>query len=362
MRTKNDFCIILAGGVGRRLWPCSRKAKPKQFLDLFGTGRTLLQTTYDRFARFVPKENIYVSTYREYVDLVHEQLPDMQLENILAEPVQLSTAPAVAWATYHVAQRNMEANMIVSPADQYIVNEERFEEQMSQGLDFVSQHDFFLAMGAKAGEPNTSYGYIQKGEETPQENVFTVQSFTEKPDLDFAKIFVESGEFLWNTGLFLWNVRTMLNHLDNLIPVMKQHMRNSEGPLSNEEELAFVERFYPSNLHLSIDLVILERSRNVFVQACDFGWADIGCWPEVHELSKKDVDGNSLATSSKVMFSASRDNLVSLPKGIAAVIHGLDGYLVAQEGNTLLICPNNDPALVRRLANEAQMQLGEEYM
>ena len=362
MRTKNDFCIILAGGLGRRLWPCSRKAEPKQFLDLFGTGRSLLQCTYDRFARFIPRENIYVSTFRDYVDRVREQLPDVLPENILAEPVQLSTAPAVAWATYHVAQCNPEANMIVSPADQYIANEERFEKQISQGLDFVSQRDFFLAIGARPGEPNTSYGYIQKGEETPQEHVYTVKSFTEKPDKEFADIFVKSGEFVWNTGLFLWNVRTMRNHLDNLIPVMKQYMRNTGKPLSNEEELAFVERFYPSNLHLSIDLVILERSSNVFVQECDFGWADIGCWPEVHELCAKDVDGNACISSTKAMFSASRENLVSLPAGMAAVIHGLDGYLIAQQGNTLLICPNNDPALVRRLANEAQMQLGEEYM
>lgn len=362
MRTTNDFCVILAGGVGRRLWPCSRVSAPKQFLDFFGCGQTLIQQTYRRITRFIPRENIYVSTYKDYAALVREQLPDVPEGNILLEPVQLSTAPAVAWASYHISRRNPHANMFVVPADQYIVDEQRFEEQIGYGLDFVSAHPNFLAIGAKPSEPNTGYGYIQKGDYTPDENVYTVKSFTEKPDLQFAKVFVESGEFVWNTGLFLWNVQTMIKRLDDLMPVLGQRVKEVQGAMTNEEELQLVDRYYPSNLRISVDLVILERSEDVFVQECDFGWADIGSWPELHELHRKDVDGNAVVSAAKTMFSASRDNLVCLPSGMAAAIHGLEGYLVALKDNVLVICPNDDPAFVRRLANEAQMQFGEEYM
>ena len=213
MNKQHNYCIILAGGIGRRLWPVSKQAKPKQFVDIFGVGRTLLQQTFDRFARIMDKNHIIVSTYKEYVPLVKEQLPELPDSCILAEPVQLSTAPAAAWASCHIANIDRDANIVVSPADQFIVNEANFAEQIAGGLDFVSKHDDFLVMGAVPTVPNTAYGYIQQGREHIDDTTSRVKSFSEKPTLEYARMFVESGEFLWNTGLMLWRTSTLLHLL-----------------------------------------------------------------------------------------------------------------------------------------------------
>ncbi len=360
MRTHHDYCLILAGGTGRRLWPYSRKDKPKQFLDFFGSGRTLLQQTYERFARFIPKENIYVSTFKDYYDLVREQLPELDDEHVLAEPVQLSTAPAVAWASYHISLRDPEANMVVAPADQWVMNEEAFAREVGEGLQFVATHPDFLAMAVKPSFPSTAYGYIQKGEAGGESGFSRVQSFSEKPSAEFARVFLESGEFLWNTGLFLWNIQTMRRRLAELMPMAASRLENIVGGFTLEEERKFIKRFYPSNMRLSIDLVILERSSNVYVRECNFGWADIGGWNDVYSVEKHDVDGNALVGSKRVMFTGSKGNLVNLPEGTAAVIDGLEGYLVSLSNNVLVICRN--PAQVRKLGNEAQMQLGNDFV
>lgn len=362
MKKQQDYCIILAGGVGRRLWPCSRKALPKQFLDFFGVGRTLLQQTYDRFARFVPAENILVSTFTDYEALVRQQLPGLPAENILAEPVQLSTAPAVSWASQHIALRDPQANVIVAPSDHHIVNEDRFVEQLRQGLDFVAKHRDFLAIGVKPTVPNTAYGYIQTGAEHSDAGLFRIKSFTEKPASDYARMFVESGEFFWNTGLFLWNVATMTEQLKVLAPQISKFISDRNDVLSATEEVDILNTYYPASLHRSIDLVILDSCTNTYVQECDFGWADVGSWPEMYKAADKDADGNAVLGASRVMFSGCRGNLVRLPDGMGAVLKGLEGYLVAQSGNMLVVCPNDDPALVRRLVNGAQMELGEAFV
>jgi len=361
MEAKNNYCIILAGGVGKRLWPYSRREKPKQFLDFFGTGRTLLQHTYDRMAGFIPQENIFVSTFSDYLDLVREQLPQVDESRILAEPVQLSTAPATAWAAFHIAQRDPDANIVVTPCDQLILDERKFVRQVRKGLDFVSGNNAFLAIGVKATEPNTAYGYIQMGEEV-QPDLFTVSSFTEKPDEDYARKFVESGEFLWNTGLFLWKAATFKQLLCKMIPLLDT-LENQDGKVpSDERELDFVRHYYPSTQHRSIDLFILSKERNVFVQLCDFGWADIGSWPELRKATRKDGDGNAVMGDNPVLLSSCGDNLVCLPDGMAAVVRGLKGYLIAANDNVLVICPNDDSALLKKLVNEVRVRLGEDYV
>ena len=359
MRTHNDYCLILAGGVGKRLWPYSRKEKPKQFLDFFGTGRSLLQQTYERFAKFIPKENIYISTFEDYVPLVCEQLPEIDSKNIFSEPVQLSTAPAVAWASYFIALRNPHANVVVTPADQHIVNEEIFASQVGEGLDFVAEHSDFLTLGVKPTIPHTGYGYIQKSEVSCCENFVRVKSFAEKPSEDFAKMFVESGEFIWNTGLFLWNVQTMKRKWAELIPAVAQHIDKFGISLSHEKEMELLNEFYPTNLHLSLDLLILERSTNVYVRECQFGWADVGGWTDLYAVKKKDADGNTMVGSQRVIFSASKDNLINLPKDTVALVDGLEGYLVSLNDKVLVIC--RDTELVRRFSSEARMQFGEDF-
>ncbi len=358
MENRNNYCLILAGGNGRRLWPFSRKDKPKQFLDLFGCGRSLLQQTYDRVARVVPPENIYVSTFKEYYALTCEQLPQLDDEHILAEPVQLSTASAVAWATFHIAHHAPQANMLVTPADQWIVNEDRFVEEIKEGFDFVAAHKDFLALAVKPAFANTGYGYIQKGMDTEVGGYSRVQSFSEKPSKEFACMFLESGEFLWNTGLFLWNAQTMLQRLDEVMPMLASAFRNITESLSLEGEREIVERFYPSNLRLSVDLVILERSRNVYVRECHFGWADLGGWSDFYAVAKKDADDNALLGSQNVMFAGSKGNVVNLPEGTTAVIEGLEDFLVSLNDNVLLVCPTTSD--VKRMSDKAKIRFGEE--
>lgn len=355
---QKNYCIILAGGVGRRLWPASQKQLPKQFLDLLGEGRTLLQQTYDRFLRVIPKENIFVSTFEDYVPIVREQLSDLPPSNVLPEPVQLNTAPAAIWGTWHAVLANPQANVVVTPADQLIQHKTRFEEQIRKGLEYVGTHDEFLAMGVRPALPNTAYGYIQMGERVDDLNLYRVKSFNEKPEIDFARLFVESGEFLWNTGIFLWNGETMSRRLDRLAnrPSMPVEAV-ARQMVTIAEEVEYVRASFTDNMPRQIDMFVLDCCDNVVVQECDFGWADIGCWPELHGMARKDVDGNAQSGKAKVLFSGSQNCMVHLPEGMKAVVVGLDGYVVAQEGNVLMICPNSDPDYVRRIINEAQVNL-----
>lgn len=352
----NNYCIILAGGVGRRLWPASQKNLPKQFLDFFGTGKTLLQQTFERFLKFIPLNHIFISTFTGYVPIVKEQLPDLPEENILPEPVQLNTALAAIWATWHVVLQNPEACVVVSPADQIIHYEDRFEECILKGFEYVSTHHEFVAMGVRPTMPNTAYGYIQMGNALMNDKLHTVKSFSEKPELDYANLFLESGEFLWNTGIFLWKGETMGRTLAiksgrpvQPVEVVAQQMVNIA------EEVEYVRSCFTDNIPRQIDLFVLEDCQNVRVYECNFGWADVGCWTELHEASKQDVDGNAVSGGAQVMFSGTQNCMVRLPEQMKAVIAGLDNYLVVQQGNILMICPNEDRNYVRRVINEAQI-------
>lgn len=322
-----NYCIILAGGVGRRLWPVSTKSLPKQFLDFFGTGRTLLQQTYDRFASILPKNHIFVSTFEDYVPLVRSQLPEVAPEHILPEPVQLNTAPAAIWGTWHIALDAPEANVIITPADQLIQHPDRFKEAMLRGLEYVDTHPHFLAIGVKPTMPNTAYGYIQMGESAGDSELYRVQSFSEKPAPDYARMFLNSGEFLWNTGIFLWKGSTMADKLAELqgrpaLPVEKV----ARQMVTIAEEVAYVRAGFSEQMPRQIDLLILEKCHNVVVQACDFGWADIGCWHEMREVGRQDADGNVISGESKVMFQGTQKTIVRLPKGKKAIISGLNDF------------------------------------
>lgn len=355
---QKNYCVILAGGVGRRLWPASSKEMPKQFIDFFGTGRTLLQQTFDRFLRFIPLQHIYVSTFEDYVPLVREQLPELPPENILPEPVQLNTAPAAIWSTWHVVLNNPEANVIVTPADQLIQHTDRFETAMKRGLEFVEAHDDFLAIGVKPTMPNTAYGYIQMGEGANGADFYRVQSFSEKPEPDYAKMFLDSGEFLWNTGIFLWRGETM----GQTLAAMSNRPNHPVDQVAKQmltiaEEMEYVRSSFSNEMPRQIDLFVLEKCRNVAVMACDFGWADVGCWPEMRGVSRQDADGNAVSGGSRVMFQGTSRCMVRLPKRMKAVIAGLDNYLIVQEGDVLMICPNDHPDRLRRLINEAQVNL-----
>lgn len=357
--TNKNYCIILAGGVGRRLWPVSQKELPKQFIDFFGTGRTLLQQTYDRFVRFIPQDHIFISTFEGYVPWVHEQLPEVDESRILSEPVQLNTAPAAIWGTWHAVLCDEEACVVVSPADQMIQREDEFEKSILTGLEYVGTHDELLAIGVKPTMPNTAYGYIQMGDNVDgNPKLHKVQSFSEKPEIGYAQMFVQSDEFLWNTGIFLWRGETMGRHLSKMQNRPDQSVKSlARQMVTIGEEMNYVRSCIPEGMPRSIDLLVLEHCDNVSVQQCQFGWADIGCWAGLREASRTDADGNAVCGKAKVMFSGTQNTVVSLPEGMRAVVAGLDNYVIAQQGNTLLVCSNDNPDFVRRLINEAQVEL-----
>jgi len=364
MDTNNstNFCVILAGGKGRRLWPCSRNHFPKQFIDFFGSGRTQLQITYDRFADILPKENIYVCTNQEYSTLVMEQLPDLPAANLLSEPIHRNTAPSVAWATKHISQRCPQSNVVVSPSDQFVMNEDAFLSNMLEGLEFVDSHDLLLTMGVKPTRPEPGYGYIQLGEPSGRKDIYRVKSFTEKPEREFARMFMESGEFYWNTGLFLSNTLYLTKCFKELFPDVSRRMDQLSPGADMDQELTYVKQNYPAYPNMSIDYGVLERSENVYVMRCDFGWADLGTWHSIYESMSRSI-GDNVVVDSEVMLEDCHNNIIKLPKGRLGVINGLDGYIVAEKDNVLLICKKSDSSsLVRKYVNEVGMKYGEDYV
>lgn len=360
--TCNNYCVILAGGKGRRLWPTSRNERPKQFIDFFGTGQSLLQQTFDRIARIMPTDHIYVTTSQEYVGRVRQQLPELPAEHLLAEPVNRNTAPAVAWAGRRIHHDgNDEACVLVVPSDQLVLNEEAFRRNVMTGLDFVSKNSIMLTMGIQPSRPEPGYGYIQTGEPTLSPGINKVQSFTEKPEREFATIFMESGEFLWNTGMFLANVCYLRDWFIKVIPDMQYRMASLEGDYTLEEEDRFVKQYYPAYPNLSMDKAALEISDNVYVLKCDFGWADIGTWHAIYECLQK-TDGDNVVLDSEVLMEDSSGNIVCLPKGHIGVINGLEGYIVAEWDDVLLICKKSDSsALIRKYVNEVGIRYGEQF-
>ena len=360
--SEKHFCVILAGGKGRRLWPCSREKKPKQFIVFFGTGRTQLQQAYDRVLRIIPRENIYVSTQVEYAHWVTEQLPELPAENVLAEPIVRNTAPTAAWAAYRISHVCPDAQVMILPSDQAVFGDEAFEHDVRECMEFVERKDCLIAMGVRPTRPEPGYGYIQMGDDAGPEDLYQIQSFTEKPERDFARMFVESGEFLWNTGIFLSNVRNLVTSLRRILPVVLRLIDQEGQQVTLKEELDFVRENFSKFPNLSIESGLLEKSRDVYVMKCNFGWADLGTWHSIYEGLQKG-EGDNVIIDSEVMLEDCRDNIIKMPRGHLAVINGLEGYIVAEAGDILLICKKGDSsALIRKYVNEVRLKYGEELV
>ena len=358
----NNYCVILAGGHGRRLWPTSRKSFPKQFIDFFGTGRTQLQTTFDRMSQLINVENVYVNTRRRYADIVRQQLPELPVDNILVEPVNRNTAPSVAWAGARIHRMCEEARIIVVPSDQIIINDERFACCVERALGFVTANDIILTMGVRPTRPEPGYGYIQIGESTLTEGVHKVQSFTEKPERDFARLFMDSGEFFWNTGMFISNAATLQQFFKQVMPDIPERLAAIKDINSIGEELAYVQAHFPSYPNMSMDKATLEIYHDACVMTCDFGWADLGTWHSMYEF-RQVHEGDNVVIDSEVLLENCRDNIIKLPKGHIGVINGLDGYIVAEQGDVLLICKKSDSsALIRKYVNEVLIKYGEDFV
>ena len=351
--TNQNYCLILAGGVGSRLWPMSSDECPKQFQDIFGVGRTLLQQTYDRFLQFIAPDHIYISTCKEYLPLVQQQLPDVPRTQIIAEPLRRGTLASVAVGSLIIAaKRDAQANVICSPADQRITDEAVFQEDVLRGLDFVAHTDGLLTMGLKPTRPETDYGYIQMGD-TVNDGFFHVKSFTEKPERSYAEMFMQTGEFLWNVGLFVFNVQVMLRQLIKQVPAYEVELPRMIRELANCEKRD-VPEFFASLPNLNIDYGVLEGNENVYVQQAHFGWADVGSWNSLHVDVPRDENNNLLLGTQSILHE-SEGNIIRLPNGHLALISGLKDFVVAEENGVLMICPKNDLAMMRRLRNEAKL-------
>ncbi len=373
---QHNYCVIMAGGIGSRFWPFSRNNKPKQFLDFFGTGRSLLQMTVDRFRPVVPIENVLIVTNVIYKDLILEQLPDLRPEQVLCEPARRNTAPCIAYAVARIAALTDKANIVVAPSDHLILQEGDFVQAIQTGLDFVEKNDVLLTLGMKPTRPETGYGYIQKAQapsdstapsDSPMKGegctvtpIFPVKTFTEKPNLELAKVFMESGEFLWNSGMFLWNLQTIQQAFAQHLPEIAEKFAAGCDKMATAEEDAFIEETFPSCPNISIDYGLMEKADNVCVMSADFGWSDLGTWGSLYELSDKDEHAN-VALKCDAAFYNSKNNIVTLEPGKLAVVQGLDGYIVAEADNVLLICKQEDEQQIRQFVNDAGVRFDGKY-
>lgn len=376
---ENNYCVIMAGGVGSRFWPFSRNENPKQFLDFFGTGRSLLQMTIDRFRPLVPIENILIVTNILYRDQVLEQIPDLQMSQVLCEPARRNTAPCIAYAVARIKameamkRKGEEAKIVVAASDHLILQEDKFRETIAKCFDFIEENDALVTLGMKPTRPETGYGYIQKGEVVGRcdglldaslsdigKEICKVKAFTEKPNLELAKVFLESGDFLWNSGIFIWTLRSIEAAFHTHMPELAQKFMlgdaaGGQSMMGTEQEDAFIQEMFPTCPNISIDYGVMEHAKNVYVMPSDFGWSDLGTWGSLYELSNKDEDSNVTLHCDAIYYD-SYGNIVTLPKGQLAVIHGLENSIVAESNGVLLICKRDDEQQIRQFYMDADVK------
>ena len=356
----NRYCVIMCGGVGSRFWPFSKAAMPKQFIDFFGTGRTLLQMAFDRIVGIVPVENILLLTNESYGSLIKEQLPDIKDSQILLEPVRRNTAPCIAWAAHHVRAINPQAKMMVAPSDHLIINVEKFRQSVVKAFEFIETRDALVTMGIKPSRPETGYGYIQVGE--PVEGNFSaVKTFTEKPDEDLARVLLRSGEFFWNSGMFFWSADSIINALNNCAPEVNAVFEKGKEYFGTPQEQEYIDTNFEACPSISIDFAVMEKAPNVYVETVDFGWNDLGTWRSLYDHSPKNKDGNVTQNCKALMFN-SHNNIVAIKGDKLVVASGLEGYIVADVDDALLIVPMEEEQKIKLYVNEVKSKFGDKYL
>ena len=343
MSKSNQYCVIMAGGIGSRFWPISTQKFPKQFQDILGVGRTMIQQTYDRISKIIPNENIFVITNKEYVALSQHQLPELPTENIVGEPLMKNTAACNLYMANKIAEINPNAMMIVLPADHLILKEQTFLDKVEFAFKTVSEKDYLVTLGITPTRPDTGYGYIQF-DEKKNEDLHKVISFTEKPILEIAKTFLESGDFLWNAGIFVWSTKSIQKAFTKYLPEMMQHFTSCE--YNSEKENHCIEVIYPKLQKISIDNGILEKAKNVYVIPADLGWSDVGTWTSVYENTYKDENENSIGSKFVLTYN-SKGNIIRVKNNKAVVIDGLENFIIVDTDKALLICPRDNDQLIK---------------
>ncbi len=357
----NHYVAIMAGGIGSRFWPMSRTHFPKQFLDILGIGRTLIQDTYDRFARFIPASNIYIVTSEEYRHIVKEQLPEINEVNILCEPSRKNTAPCIAYIAYRLNEINPEGALICAPADHLILDGKGFNKVCLEALDFVSKHKALITLGIKPTNPNTGYGYIQIEQQGVSDNVFKVKTFTEKPNLELARTFLASGDFLWNAGIFVWQVKNIVSAFATYLPEMAEVFEAEKGNLNTPDEKKAIERIYPQCTNISIDYGIMEKADNVYLIPSSFGWSDLGTWNSAYENMEKDYLGNAVSGDNVMVIDATRCMVHSKNEKLY-LLQGMDDYIVVDTDDVLMICKKEKEQEIKEYVAEVKRNKGEKFL
>ncbi len=360
MSLKNNYVAIMAGGIGSRFWPESRNEHPKQFLDILGTGKSLIQWTYERFKNICPRENIFIITNEHYIPTLKEQLPDITDQNILSEPSRKNTAPCAAYIAHKLNALNPEANIIMSPADHLIFDERKFERDIINSLDFVSKNEVLVTLGIKPTRPDTGYGYIQYDTSKNIDHFYQVKTFTEKPSHELAETFVRSGDFLWNAGIFVWNVKSIIRELHLYLPEMNEVFQQVTT-YNQPEEYTDIEKVYSQCTNISIDYGIMEKTKKVYVIPSYFGWCDLGTWNSAYDNSEKDYLGNAVYGKNVMIIDASQC-MVKAPENKLMVLQGLENFIVIDTDDVLLICERNREQQIKDYVAEVRRNKGDKFL
>jgi len=359
----NRYVIIMAGGVGSRFWPLSRREKPKQFLDIVGNGETLIQQTYRRFKKSCPEKNIFVVTNTDHREIVIEQL-GIDPSRVLVEPFRRNTAPCLAYGTFRILKENPAAVIAVTPSDHIIIKEEKFTEVIQNCYDFAEKNDALVTLGIKPDRPETGYGYIQADRKKPvkgYQNLLKVKTFTEKPDLDLAKVFIESGDFYWNSGIFVWNIKTILRAFEKHMPDMYNVFDEGRDHFGTKLEKSFIGKTYAECKNISIDYGIMEKAENVYVMCTDIGWSDLGTWSSLYDHSEVDKNKNSVIRG-EIFSYGNEGNLFNIGPGKIAVIQGLQDYIVVDSDNVLLIVKKEEEQNIKQYLEDVKNSTKNKYL
>ena len=357
---KNNYAIIMAGGVGTRFWPKSRRSLPKQFIDILNTGETLIQSTFNRLSNCVRTENIYIVTNKNYAQLCIDQLK-IKKENIFLEPIMRNTAPCIAYSSFKIKQKNPQANILVCPSDHIVHDNNLFSEIIGECLKISSTSEIIVTLGINPTRPDSGYGYIQyeQNETIEDSKIKKVKTFTEKPSQSLALQFIDSGDFLWNSGMFIFNVNTIINSFRTHLNEIYEIFNDASDIYWTTKEVKYIERFFPACKNISIDYGILEKSDNVYVYPSNFGWSDLGTWGSIYAISEKDENQN-IVKGEKVIAYDCTNSIFNISDDKLLIAHGLDNYIVIESNNNILICKKEDEQQVKNFVNDIKVKFGDE--